>query len=215
MKYIKLMQERGIKLSDLPKATQSKIEKLNVLLENLNSLKSIPEEDIEVEDLEAINEFETEIDELDTHLERKMELFDPAKQAKILEKVQLMADLKKQKRVGRPKKVVNEEPKKEEKDIEAKTESLDYISKMVPVQESVKEVVQESVQEFVQESKPEQIKEQTQEEYEEEYDEEDEEFAKVGEAKPKKVINKGWWIMGVGFILLTWGAVNVFKEKRG
>lgn len=211
MKYEKLMQERGIKLMNLPKATQTKIEKLNLLIEDLNSLKSIPDEDIEVEDLEAIKEYEIEIEELDNHLERKVELFDPAKQAKILEKVQLMADLKKQKNVGRPKKVVEEVPKKEEpKQIdESATQALDYLSKMVPVenivQENVQENVQEPVQEIVQERQPEPELEE----------DEDEEFAKVGEAKPKKVINKGWWIMGVGFVLLTWGAVNVFKERRG
>ena len=34
-------------------------------------------------------------------------------------------------------------------------------------------------------------------------------------AKPKKVVSKGMILMGVGFLLLTWGAVNVFKDRRG
>ena len=41
------------------------------------------------------------------------------------------------------------------------------------------------------------------------------EFEKVGDAKPKKVVSKGMILMGVGFLLLTWGAVNVFKDRRG
>ena len=48
---------------------------------------------------------------------------------------------------------------------------------------------------------------------EEQYEEE--EFDKVGDTKPKKVVSKGMILMGVGFLSLTWGAVNVFKDRRG
>ena len=162
---------------------------------------NIKKEKLKPAELENFNLIEEKIAELDAYLVKKVKIFDPAKYKARLDSFNSMMDKRKA-----AKKV--EEPKEEKKE-EATTESLAYLSKMVPVQENVQEVVQEIVQEPVQQFVQEPIQE---EEYEED---EDDEFAKVGEAKPKKVINKGWWIMGVGFILLTWGAVNVFKEKRG
>jgi len=41
----------------------------------------------------------------------------------------------------------------------------------------------------------------------------EEEFEKQGERKPRKV-NIPLVVMGVGALLLTWGAVNFFKERR-
>lgn len=41
----------------------------------------------------------------------------------------------------------------------------------------------------------------------------EEEFEKQGERKPRKV-NVPLIVMGVGALLLTWGAVNFFKERR-
>jgi hypothetical protein len=41
-----------------------------------------------------------------------------------------------------------------------------------------------------------------------------EELRKQGDAQPKKM-SKGLILMGVGAFLLTWGAVNFFKERRG
>jgi hypothetical protein len=101
----------------------------------------------------------------------------------------------------------------DEKPVQAKTEALDYISKMVPVEEAKPRPEPRPEPRFEQPVYENPYVEED-EEYEEEY-EEDEEFQKYGEAKPKKVINKGWWLMGAGFFLLTWGAVNVFKERRG
>jgi hypothetical protein len=41
-----------------------------------------------------------------------------------------------------------------------------------------------------------------------------EEFDKSDDTKPKK-LSKGLILMGVGAFLLTWGAVNFFRERRG
>jgi len=195
------MNERGINLIDLPKATQNKIESLNVLVDDLNRLKSIDEVDIEEEDLEEIENIEKEINELESIILKKIEQFDPVKYAKSLEKVKLMADLKKQNKKNKDKKESSEN-----KD-DSKLEALAYISKMIPVQENVQESVQKiDNQDFVEN------KNNLQSVEEEEYEDE---FEKIGEAKPKKVMNKGWILMGVGFLFLTWGAVNVFKNKRG
>jgi hypothetical protein len=206
MNYLEVAKERNLDLADLPKTLQKKIQEIEALNAEFLKIK-IKKEKLKPAELENYNLIEEKIAELDAYLVKKVKIFDPAKYKARLDSFNSMMDKRKA-----AKKV--EEPKEKPKDVEATTESLDYLSKMVPVQqdvqENVQEVVQEPVQQFVQESKPEQ------DQYEEEYEEdEDDEFAKVGEAKPKKVINKGWWIMGVGFILLTWGAVNVFKEKRG
>lgn len=204
MNYLEVAKERNLDLADLPKTLQKKIQEIEAL--NAEFLKiNIKKEKLKPAELENFNLIEEKISELDAYLVKKVKIFDPAKYKARLDSFKSMMDKRKA-----AKKV--EEPEEEKKE-EATTESLAYLSKMVPVQENVQEVVQEPVQQFVQEP----IKEISQPEpIEEEYEEdEDDEFAKVGEAKPKKVINKGWWIMGVGFILLTWGAVNVFKEKRG
>ena len=200
MNYLEVVKERNLDLADLPKTLQKKIQEIEAL--NAEFLKiNIKKEKLKPAELENFNLIEEKIAELDAYLVKKVKIFDPAKYKARLDSFNSMMDKRKA-----AKKV--EEPKEEKKE-EATTESLAYLSKMVPVQENVQEVVQEIVQEPVQQFVQEPIQE-------EEYDEdEDDEFAKVGEAKPKKVINKGWWIMGVGFILLTWGAVNVFKEKRG
>jgi len=215
MNYEKLMKERGINLIDLPKATQNKIESLNVLVDDLNRLKSIDEVDIEEEDLEEIENIEKEINELESIILKKIEQFDPVKYAKSLEKVKLMADLKKQNKKNKDEEDSIKESSSDEvlikessenKD-DSKLEALAYISKMIPVQENVQESVQKiDNQDFVEN------KNNLQSVEEEEYEDE---FEKIGEAKPKKVINKGWILMGVGFFFLTWGAVNVFKNKRG
>ena len=215
MNYEKLMKERGINLIDLPKATQNKIESLNVLVDDLNRLKSIDEVDIEEEDLEEIENIEKEINELESIILKKIEQFDPVKYAKSLEKVKLMADLKKQNKKNKDEEDSIKESASDEvlikessenKD-DSKLEALAYISKMIPVQENVQESVQKiDNQDFVEN------KNNLQSVEEEEYEDE---FEKIGEAKPKKVINKGWILMGVGFFFLTWGAVNVFKNKRG
>ena len=41
-----------------------------------------------------------------------------------------------------------------------------------------------------------------------------EEFDKADDTKPRKM-SKGLILMGVGAFLLTWGAVNFFRERRG
>ena len=252
MKYVKLLEEKGIQLSDLPMTTQKKIDEINMLVDELNEIKSIPEYELEDEDKEEIAVIEKEIEELHKNIERKIQLFDPVKHAKKIEQIQGLADLKKQKAKGRPKKpaqvkkvpkvvpkVVSKVPKvvpdvpkvvpqvpevpKEVPKVpqvpevpqEATTDALDYLSKMIPVQQEVPEVP-EQVSEVPQ--VPQEVPEVTEvpkQPYYEEEEDEDEEFSKYGDAKPKKVINKGWLLMGAGFFLLTWGAVNVFKERRG
>ena len=200
MNYLEVAKERNLDLADLPKTLQKKIQEIEAL--NAEFLKiNIKKEKLKPAELENFNLIEEKIAELDAYLVKKVKIFDPVKYKARIDSFNSMMTKRKAKKEG-----LKEEPKQID---ESATQALDYLSKMVPVenivQENVQENVQEPVQEIVQERQPEPELEE----------DEDEEFAKVGEAKPKKVINKGWWIMGVGFVLLTWGAVNVFKERRG
>jgi hypothetical protein len=216
MRYLKMLEQKGFDLSELPLATQKKVEELNLLKSDLQSIKDIPDDELEEEDEQEIADIEAHIDELDRIIEKKVKQFDPAAHAKKIEQIKVLADLKKQKAKG-------EEPIKE-----VKEERLS-----APTEVDVEEKLSELKQEVQIEAKPEPQQVKAVEEprpapqrtstpppppqaniYEEERYEE-EEFDKVGDAKPKKVVSKGMILMGVGFLLLTWGAVNVFKDRRG
>lgn len=216
MRYLKMLEQKGFDLSQLPLATQKKVDELNQLVYELDNIKQIPDDELEEEDEREIEEIEAQIDELDKIIEKKVKQFDPVAHAKKIEQIKVLADLKKQKAKG-------EEPIKEVKEERPSA----------PTEVEVEEKLSELKQEVQIEAKPEpqQVKAveqprpapQPQPQYapqpqanvyeEEEYEEE--EFDKVGNAKPKKVVSKGMILMGVGFLLLTWGAVNVFKDRRG
>jgi len=211
-----MLEQKGFDLSQLPLATQKKVDELNQLVYELDNIKQIPDDELEEEDEREIEEIEAQIDELDRIIEKKVKQFDPVAHAKKIEQIKVLADLKKQKAKG-------EEPTKEVKEERPSA----------PTEVEVEEKLSELKQEVQIEAKPEpqQVKAveqprpapQPQPQYapqpqanvyeEEEYEEE--EFDKVGNAKPKKVVSKGMILMGVGFLLLTWGAVNVFKDRRG
>jgi hypothetical protein len=216
MRYLKMLEQKGFDLSELPLATQKKVEELNLLKSDLQSIKDIPDDELEEEDEQEIADIESHIDELDRIIEKKVKQFDPAAHAKKIEQIKVLADLKKQKAKG-------EEPIKEPREERPSA----------PTEVEVEEKLSELKQEVQIEAKPEPQQVKAVEEprpaaqrtpppppapqaniYEQEQYEE-EEFDKVGDAKPKKVVSKGMILMGVGFLLLTWGAVNVFKDRRG
>lgn len=216
MRYLKMLEQKGFDLSELPLATQKKVEELNLLKSDLQSIKDIPDDELEEEDEQEIADIEAHIDELDRIIEKKVKQFDPVAHAKKIEQIKVLADLKKQKAKG-------EEPIKEVKEERPSA----------PTEVDVEEKLSELKQEVQIEAKPEPQQVKAVEEprpapqrtpppppapqaniYEQEQYEE-EEFDKVGDAKPKKVVSKGMILMGVGFLLLTWGAVNVFKDRRG
>jgi hypothetical protein len=105
MRYLKMLDVKGVQLSDMPMTTQKKVVELNELLNELMDIKSIPQEELEEEDKDAIKEIQTQIEELDKHIERKVELFDPIKYAKKLEQLAELAEKKKQKTQAKEPKV--------------------------------------------------------------------------------------------------------------
>jgi len=200
MNYLAAAKERNLDLAQLPKTLQKKIQEL----ESLNSefLESkVPKEKLSPKELESYNMIQEKIEELDAYLVKKVKNFDATKYQARLDSFNKMMEQRKQSKTSIEEKQVEIEDKladlKESVQIEP-----EKFEPQAPVQ------VQEPVQIREPEPRPEQ-----QVEEEEEY--EVEEFDKVGDAKPKKVVSKGMLLMGVGFLLLTWGAVNVFKDRRG
>jgi hypothetical protein len=199
MNYLAAAKERNLDLAQLPKTLQKKIQEL----ESLNSefLESkVPKEKLSPKELESYNMIQEKIEELDAYLVKKVKNFDATKYQARLDSFNKMMEQRKSKKeedgideiiddggIADLKESVQIEPEKFEQ---------------APVQ------VQEPVQVREPEPRPEPRK-QVEEEYEVE------EFDKVGDAKPKSIVNKGWWIMGLGFFVMTIGAVNVFKDRRG
>lgn len=200
MNYLAAAKERNLDLAQLPKTLQKKIQELESL--NAEFLESkVPKEKLNPKELESYNMIQEKIEELDAFLVKKVKNFDATKYQARLDSFNKMMEQRKSKKeedgivddggIADLKESVQIEPEKfEPQEVKA-----------APVQ------VQEPVQVREPEPKPEPQVE------EEEY--EVEEFDKVGDAKPKKVVSKGMLLMGVGFLLLTWGAVNVFKDRRG
>ena len=199
MNYLAAAKERNLDLAQLPKTLQKKIQEL----ESLNSefLESkVPKEKLSPKELESYNMIQEKIEELDAYLVKKVKNFDATKYQARLDSFNKMMEQRKQSKTSIEEKQVIEDKLADLKEsVQIEPEKFEP---QAPVQ------VQEPVQIREPEPRPEQ-----QVEEEEEY--EVEEFDKVGDAKPKKVVSKGMLLMGVGFLLLTWGAVNVFKDRRG
>jgi hypothetical protein len=245
MKYLAAAKEKNLDLADLPKTLQKKIKELEILKSEFENVKvskdQLKPEELEnyhlieqkIAELDAYLEkrvrlfdpvkYNERIEINKVMAKRKQEKYSKVKE---VEEEQEVSDEEEEPEVyqpryeERPKQYLNEldedvvpavkdnEVQVPIKEQEASAEALAYVSKMVPVPEESKEVPK--VPHTPKEEVPSLLEEVADEE---EYEEE--EFEKYGDAKPKKVINKGWWLMGAGFFLLTWGAVNVFKERRG
>ena len=161
----------------------------------------MPKEKLSPKELESYNMIQEKIEELDAYLVKKVKNFDSTKYQARLDSFNKMMEQRKQSKAPI-----------EEKQVEIEDKLAD-LKESVQIQPEKFEPTPVQVQEPVQVREPEPRPEPQKQVEEEEY--EVEEFDKVGDAKPKKVVSKGMLLMGVGFLLLTWGAVNVFKDRRG
>ena len=211
MNYLAAAKERNLDLAQLPKTLQKKIQELESL--NAEFLESkVPKEKLSPKELESYNMIQEKIEELDAYLVKKVKNFDETKYQARLDSFNKMMEQRKQSKAPIEEKEVEVEDKLADLKESVQIEPEKFEPEVKPAPEKV--VFGGSVklqEEPVQVREPEQRFEPQVEE--EEY--EVEEFDKVGDAKPKKVVSKGMLLMGVGFLLLTWGAVNVFKDRRG
>ena len=180
---------------------QKKIQELNYQILALEDVENIPEEDLQKSDLEDIKQIKKNLQELDSYIEHKVNIFDQVKYQEKLEKVNKMTEAKKQIKEGGEVKEVKQ-PKIEEPvvtkvvAVEPTMVQSNQIGNTTPIEDTyipTPEVVQEVVQPL--------------------YEQHEEEFEKVSDTKPKSMTT-GLILMGVGAFFLTWGAVNFFKSKR-
>jgi hypothetical protein len=217
MNFKKVLLEKNLKIEELPVKLQKKITELEAINEELEGIESTTED---ADEIEQITLLKFKIGSLDKDLIKSLKRFDPymyqqrkERMAKINEekhgKVKEQEETEEQESEE-----AEEQPKEvfEQKEVVApeqfELESVPPISKTKHIKEEL-DKLQETV-----EIKPKSFEKNLQEEEVIEVEPEVEEFDKSDDTKPKK-LSKGLILMGVGAFLLTWGAVNFFRERRG
>lgn len=193
MKYLEALKKKNLSVDNLSKTLQKKIQELNYQILALEDIENTPEEDLQQSDLEDIKQIKKNLQELDSYIEHKVNIFDPVKYQEKLEKVSKMTEAKKQMKEGGEVK----EP------VVTKVVAIEQEPKQVPAPKPAP--VQQKVHVPTPPPPP-----APQPYYEEE---QEEEFERQGDGNPKKMTT-GLILMGVGAFFLTWGAVNFFKSRR-
>jgi hypothetical protein len=196
MKFENAILEKKVKREDLPKGVQKKISDVEKLAAKLTDMESVEMDESEKQDFE---EAKNRLDYLDTQIEKAIYLFDPVVY---------------QERLARLNKMVSAKGKKPEADadggvVKTLKKEDDAIVDTINGDKTKNEKIQEDLDRLKKtvKVKPEMIEDEITP------TEEVEEFEKSGDAQPKKM-SKGLILMGVGAFLLTWGAVNFFRERR-
>ena len=209
MKFKSVLIEKQLEKEKLPLKLRNKIKQLEKIEEDISSAE---QEAKTPEDYEGIAIAQLRLSSLDEELVDMIENFDPLKYQMQKDK---MAKINKVKKVGRPKKktepkvepeVQPTEPSKPTEE-ESILEQIPPISKTLHIKEDLdklQEEVEIDTESFHEDRAP----------LEDVIEPEIVDFEKHEGAKPKKM-SKGLILMGVGAFLLTWGAVNFFRERRG
>lgn len=195
MRYLTALGQKGLRKEDLAKTTQKKIDDLGVLVDKLNKFEESDELSEELQD--EYDRLVDSVNEIDEKLEKSILRFD-VESYKIK-----VANLKQGGKASKAEKVqaapiaapVQAQEKTEDK-LKAIEERLNQLKPEVQIQ-------------------PEKFETATKQEPETEYvhAEEAEEFEKKAEVKPKNM-SLNIVLIGVGAFFLTWGAVNLFRERR-
>lgn len=210
MKYQEALNEKNLTKDKLAKQTQKKIEEL----ENLNTyIKEVEGdvEDFDDEDKKNFEDIKNKINTLDNQLEKSILKFDLEvyeKRLQVFESNRIKGGIQKEPKIEKNIVEMSQEVKEdevEEKVIEQKVEvtKTTQPKKASDINEKLnqlKKQVSIDTNKFKQEVQEEEV-------------EEVEEFEKKAEVKPKK--NSVWyWVIGGGILVLTYGAVNLMKERR-
>jgi hypothetical protein len=205
MKFQLVLDEKSLTREDLPKSQQLKIKEIEKLKTQIEQIESDGVEDSFQDEFDKIK---LQFDQADEEVVVFIRNFDVEKSRKQRERLAEMRDRKKK---------LSEEF--EEPALE-KPEPVSVPEPVAPAPVQAAPVQPASMPQTTEVEKLESLREaqvypeQFEEEQEEaeEYEAE-EEFEKVGDSKPRK-LNVPLVIMGVGALLLTWGAVNFFKNKE-
>lgn len=202
MSYLQLMDEKGFTKEQLSKTIVTKIETLEAAKNKIADFES--EEDLDEKEQKEILKLKKKVGELEVEVEKAILKFDPENYKKRLE----LLERAKNKRTGRPKKQVSAPApapvvavtQPEEQHLEELREEVEVIP-----EELEEELCEDCLDDLrngrisVEDIRAKQ---------------EDEEFEKVSNAKPRK-LSQSVIIMGIGAFILTWGAVNFFRERKG
>lgn len=224
MKYVKILEQKGLKKEDLAKQTQKKIDQLESLKSQLDDFE---EDDFDEEDREKYDYIKNSILELDIELERNIRKFDVEiykkrlevfeqnkKQGKTQEEVKEQAEIVEATPISTvvevKEPVVVETPVVSVVSTEPDSKKVDSIRGKLA---SLKKELNVNPAKFDEDriSRNEQEQEQIQEVEAEEY--EVEEFEKKANVKPKKG-SLSIILMTIGFGILTFGSVMYFKERK-
>jgi hypothetical protein len=208
MKFQVALDEKSLTREDLPKSQQSKIKEIEKLKTQIEQIESDGVEDSFQDEFDKIK---LQFDQADEEVVVFIRNFDVEKSRKQRERLAEMRS-----RIKKP----AEEVKAEQPSPEPLSAPEPASAPVAPAPVQAAPVQPASMPQTTEVEKLESLREaqvypeQFEEEQEEaeEYEAE-EEFEKVGNSKPRK-LNVPLVIMGVGALLLTWGAVNFFKNKE-
>jgi len=207
MKYQEALNEKNLTKDKLAKQTQKKIEELENLNEYIKEVEG-DVEDFDDEDKKNFEDIKNKIATLDNQLEKSILKFDLEvyeKRLQVFESNRIKGGIQKEPKIE--KNIVEmsqevEEDEVEEEIVEQKVETPKPTKKASDINEKLNQLKKEvsiDTNKFNQKQ--------------EEVEEEVEEFEKKAEVKPKK--NSVWyWVIGGGVLILTYGAVNLMKERR-
>jgi len=207
MKYQEALNEKNLTKDKLAKQTQKKIEELENLNEYIKEVEG-DVEDFDDEDKQNYENIKNKIATLDNQLEKSILKFDLEvyeKRLQVFESNRIKGGIQKEPKIE--KNIVEmsqevEEDEVEEEIVEQKVETPKPTKKASDINEKLNQLKKEV---SIDTNK---FKQQQEEEVEEV-----EEFEKKAEVKPKK--NSVWyWVIGGGVLILTYGAVNLMKERR-
>lgn len=205
MKYLDVLKEKELDVETLSRKMKAEVKRL----EKLSSvIESISVDELTEDEAEEYTKLLNEIIKLDDSLAKDIKRFDLNKYKDRVERVTKLNN-KEEKvelaKVEEPKKVEPPKTKEEEKIDKSLWElkqSVQVDSSAFDVEDAEEMTQQEVEEENLTDSRAEEVEEV----------EEAEEFEKTREVKPKK----GSWskiAVGVGALILTWGLVNILKEK--
>lgn len=221
MNFKKVLTEKKLTVENLPKRLQKKISELEAVADQVEVMKATATDPTEIEELTIAK---LKVDALDRELEKALKKFDLSVYLARKERMAKINDEKwnsereaESEEESEPKEEPKAQPEPETEEVfeeeeivapeQFELEREPAISKTQQIKADI-DRLQESVK-----IKPEHFEAPKREEVIE-VEPEIEEFEKADNAQPKKM-SKGLILMGVGAFLLTWGAVNFFKERRG
>jgi hypothetical protein len=202
MKFQLALDEKSLTREDLPKSQQLKIKEIEKLKTQIEQIESDGVDDSFQDEFDKIK---LQFDQADEEVVVFIRNFDVEKSRKQRAHLADMRDRKKKLSDSEESAPAPEAPAPVAEPV--KVEEPKVEAPVAPMPQEKLEAVQREAHVY-----PERFEEEVEEEEPEEYEAE-EEFEKVGNSKPRK-LNVPLVIMGVGALLLTWGAVNFFKNKE-